>query len=114
MRTQQKWIITLLLAVSAAGSSLALAQDPNPPAEPPSTGWRKFGGPNTGVAPATAGVAGTFGTAGVAGNASPAEPLPPSATLTLPAGSWITVRMEQPLSSDRNQPGDAFMATLAQ
>ncbi len=113
MRTQQKWIITLLLAVSAAGPSLAVAQDPNPPADPPSTGWRKFGGPNTGVAPMP-GVAGTAGTAGVAGNAAPFDPPPPPATLTLPPGTWITVRIEQPLSSDRNQPGDAFMGTLVQ
>src|SRR5579859_4684826 len=110
MRTQQKWILTLLLAVSAGGASLALAQDPNPQAEPPSTGWRKFGGTNTGVAP----MPGVAGTAGVAGNAAPADPLPPPATLTLPAGSWITVRIEQALSSDHNQPGDAFMATLVQ
>jgi len=34
--------------------------------------------------------------------------------LVLPAGSWITVRVNQPLSTDRNQPGDAFTATLAQ
>jgi hypothetical protein len=32
----------------------------------------------------------------------------------LPVGSWITVRVDQVLSSDRNQPGDAFTATLAQ
>jgi hypothetical protein len=32
----------------------------------------------------------------------------------LAAGSWITVRVNQPLSSDRNQPGDSFTATLAQ
>lgn len=34
--------------------------------------------------------------------------------LTLPAGSWITVRLNQPISTDQNQPGDAFTATLAQ
>ncbi len=34
--------------------------------------------------------------------------------LILPAGSWISVRVNQPLSSDRNQPGDGFTATLAQ
>ena len=40
-------------------------------------------------------------------------PLAP-AQLTIPAGSWITVRVNQPLSSDRNQSGDPFTATLAQ
>ena len=81
MRTQQKWILTLLLAVP----SLGLAQDSNPPAQPPSTGWRKFGGTNTGVA----GMAGVAGTAGLPGTAMPAEPLPQPATLALPAGSCV-------------------------
>jgi hypothetical protein len=120
MRTQEKWIIALLLAFSTGVPSLGLAQDQNQQSpEPPSTGWRKFGGTNTGAAgmagvAGTAGNAGVAGTAGVAGVPNPADPLPPSATLTLPAGSWITVRIGQALSSDRNQPGDAFMATLAQ
>ena len=45
---------------------------------------------------------------------------PPSASgdsssqLTLPAGTWISVRADQVLSSDHNLPGDAFSATLAQ
>lgn len=34
--------------------------------------------------------------------------------LTIPAGTFVTVRVNQYLSSDRNQPGDAFSATLAQ
>jgi hypothetical protein len=34
--------------------------------------------------------------------------------LTLPAGTIITVRTTQPLSSDRNQPGDSFSAVLDQ
>src|SRR5207244_729697 len=38
----------------------------------------------------------------------------PPSTLTLPAGSWITVRLDEWLSSDRNRPGDAFTATLSQ
>lgn len=34
--------------------------------------------------------------------------------LTLGPGSWITVRLNQPISTDHNQAGDAFTATLAQ
>ena len=34
--------------------------------------------------------------------------------LTIPAGTWIKVRMDQMLSSDRNRAGDGFMATLSQ
>ena len=44
----------------------------------------------------------------------PMDGPPAPVQLTLPAGSWITVRVNQPLSSDRNQPGDPFTATLAQ
>ncbi len=44
----------------------------------------------------------------------PMDGPPPPAQLILAAGSWITVRVNQPLSSDRNQPGDSFTATLAQ
>lgn len=34
------------------------------------------------------------------------------AQLTIPPGTFLTVRVNQPLSSDRNQAGDAFSATL--
>lgn len=37
---------------------------------------------------------------------------PPPSQLILPAGSWIKARVDQPLSSDRNLPGDTFTATL--
>jgi hypothetical protein len=36
------------------------------------------------------------------------------ATLTLPSGAFMTVRINQWLSSDRNKTGDAFYATLVQ
>jgi hypothetical protein len=41
-------------------------------------------------------------------------PPPVPAELTLRSGAFITVRVNQFLSSDRNQAGDAFTATLAQ
>ncbi|MBV9771338.1 MAG: hypothetical protein JOZ32_17340 [Bryobacterales bacterium] len=37
---------------------------------------------------------------------------PEPQTITLPAGTWVTIRVNQPLSSDRNQVGDAFTGTL--
>jgi hypothetical protein len=37
---------------------------------------------------------------------------PVPASLTVPAGTYLTVRINQPLSSDRNQQGDAFSASL--
>ncbi len=44
----------------------------------------------------------------------PMQP-PPSvpSEITVPAGTYLTVRINQQLSSDHNQPGDAFSATLA-
>ena len=39
-------------------------------------------------------------------------PPPPPAQLTIPAGNFVMVRLNQVLSSDHNQPGDAFTATL--
>ncbi len=44
----------------------------------------------------------------------PPENQPVPSVLTLPAGSLITVRTTQPLSSDRNQPGDSFTTVLDQ
>lgn len=38
----------------------------------------------------------------------------PPPQLDLPAGSWISVVVNQPLSSDQNRPGDLFLASLAQ
>lgn len=38
----------------------------------------------------------------------------PTGDLTLPAGTLITVRVNQPLSSDRNQVGDGFSAFIQQ
>jgi len=51
-------------------------------------------------------------------NNPPNDPPPPNDAvpfqLTIKAGTFVTVRVDQPLSSDRNQPGDAFSATLVQ
>jgi hypothetical protein len=62
---------------------------------PPQPGWRKFGPPVDAARP----------------DESITEP--PS-RLALPAGAWLTVHVNERLSSDHNQPGDAFTATLAQ
>ncbi len=50
--------------------------------------------------------------AGAAVPASDTAGIP--ASLTLPPGSFVTIRVNQWLSSDRNQAGDTFYATLAQ
>lgn len=47
-------------------------------------------------------------------NQSYPPPPPVPASLTIQQGTYLTVRVNQMLSSDKNQPGDAFTATLAQ
>src|SRR6187399_2445544 len=37
-----------------------------------------------------------------------------SSQIILPAGAWVRIRVDQPLSSDRNHTGDGFTGTLAQ
>lgn len=66
-------------------SSLAVAQNPSP------DGWRRFGEGRT--------------------PGSVSYDIPPQ--ITIRQGTYVTVRVNQVLSSDRNQPGDAFSATLA-
>lgn len=53
-------------------------------------GWHKFGEGRTQEAP------------------------PRPANLVLGAGTWITIRVDEPLSSDHNHPEDFFTATLVQ
>jgi hypothetical protein len=45
-------------------------------------------------------------------NYPPPPPVP--AQLTIPAGTYVTMRINQMLSSDKNQPGDAFTGSLTQ
>jgi hypothetical protein len=77
----------------AVAAGLACGQQSNSPANPPAGGWREADAPP----PA---------------DATNNEAVP--SQLTLPAGTWISVRTDQVLSSDHNLPGDTFTATLAQ
>ncbi|MFN8006904.1 MAG: hypothetical protein U0V70_07765 [Terriglobia bacterium] len=90
MKTQFTRIFVIVFSLLMVGELHGQAQGPNPPDEQSQSGWRRFGQPSTN------------------------DPLPPPLDLTLPAGTWITVRMDQMLSSDHNQQGDAFTATLVQ
>jgi hypothetical protein len=115
-----------------AAGTLVLAQEP--PAPPPSDTpqqnsapsgrWRRLGDPPP-AAPADAAPAPAYPTEPNAGlnQAPPANrpadaPNEPSnyilpSQLTVKTGTFVTVRVNQPLSSDHNQVGDAFTATLA-
>lgn len=44
----------------------------------------------------------------------PQQKLQLSNPITLPAGAWLSVRLNQGLSTKRNLPGDSFTASLAQ
>jgi hypothetical protein len=97
-----------------AVSMVALAQDPAadepqspPPAAPPAAtpttpGWRRFSPPPPQPAPPEA-------------PAPQADPAPPAVPdhITLPAGTFVTVRIDQFLDSDKNEAGDGFSATLS-
>jgi len=47
-------------------------------------------------------------------NNAPYNPVPPPAVLNLNTGTILTVRVDQPLSSDHNKSGDTFTASLVQ
>ncbi len=77
----------------AVAAGLACGQQSNSQAAPPAGGWREADAPPPADAPN--------------GQVLPSQ-------LTLPAGTWISVRTDQVLSSDHSLPGDTFTATLAQ
>jgi hypothetical protein len=101
-----------LLAIS----NITLAQDPTaapaPQQQPTGTtsngGWHRVGETN----PANATPDPSADPQNFPQNQSlpPAPPMP--AQLTIKPGTYVTVRLNQALSSDRNQVGDAFSATL--
>jgi hypothetical protein len=101
--------VTNYLALIMLGTAVvAFGQDPAsgpPPAADTTPGWHRFSNP-------------------------PANPTPPEPStmtapegdsvgqmvperITIPAGTFITVRVDQFLSSDKNQKGDGFSATLS-
>ncbi len=74
-----------------------------PPAQPATPGWHRFSpppAPPQGPAPQA--------------NPTPAPaPVAVPAQITIPAGAFVTVRLDQLLSSDKNKAGDTFSASLA-
>lgn len=120
-------VILTLLDVSVAG----FAQDTNagsPPAETPpqqsaapTPGWHRFSPPPShqpAARPRSSVVQAPNSTA----SQDPSPPKDPQSDprdegipsrLTLKAGTFVTVRVDQFLSSDKNVPGDGFAATLA-
>ena len=121
-----KTITASLLAFMLAGALPGVAQDqsaapqaPNAPTAP-AGGWRKFD-PQTDQQQVAADPLPP--PAGDPGDQQQGPPPPPQqqgppppryapTTVTLPAGSWVTIRLNEPLSSDHNQTGDVFTGTL--
>src|SRR5579883_980808 len=94
---------------------------PLPPPAPAGNydpGYQQPGGPQQNGMPAPPppqyGPGPQYGRSAQGGPAMDVYANPPQVppTLMVPGNSWVTVRVNQPLSSDRNQPGDAFTATL--
>ena len=111
MNNPAKWLIPLSLALGIASGIPAFAQQDQP--QPPSNGgWRKFGEPSPNRGYSDDRDRDPDYQAPPPGPAYAPQPTPP--TITIPAGTWITVRIDEPLSSDHNQPGDSFSATLVQ
>ena len=126
------WGLVLTTAVVAAPQTSDVTQNPQN-VDPPPHGWRRATQPPPAVetddaqpapapsrppessAPAAPVPLDEFGQPRYAaphshGQFAPAPDIPER--LTLKAGTYLTVRVDQPLSSDHNQPGDAFTATL--
>jgi hypothetical protein len=101
-------IVSILLAASVVAFAQEPASSP-PPGSAPSPGWHRFSNPPE---PAANYPQANYPPA----DNPPANYYPPSQTvpsrLTLQAGTFLTVRVDQMLSSDRNQAGDGFSATL--
>lgn len=98
-------------------AALGWAQESTQPAAPQSQttndvtiaqdqgGWRRLGN-------APAGAPGQLGQPGApAFNPPPPPPMP--ATLTIAPGTFFSIRVNQPLTSDHNKVGDLFTASLA-
>ena len=84
---------------SEPGQNPATEPAQNP--APTTPGWHRFSSPPPQAAPPQ----------GPAPQADPAPPAVP-AQITIPAGAFVTVRVDQFLSSDKNKTGDSFAATL--
>lgn len=100
-----------------AAAVLAMAQPPQDPAQslpqsssPTNGGWKKMGPAVPDTPPLPAGPANDPNQNGPQPPAAGPQSIP--AQLTIKAGTYVTVRVNQMLSSDRNQAGDAFSATL--
>lgn len=110
MKSRFRWSFAPVLVVSCLVTLPGFAQDPAPSAPPSSGGWRRFQPNVQAEAPLPPEATSPAPSQAPAPMPSPAGPV----RMMIPAGTWITVRVDEPLSSDHNQAGDAFSGSLAQ
>ena len=90
----------------------AMLAQTQPPAQPQAAGqdggWRRF----EDAAPAVPQGPGPAQSPGQYSNVPVPAYGPPPAQITLPAGTLLTIHVDEPLSTDHNKTGDGFTATL--
>ena len=108
-RKVTNYLALIMLGISVVGFGQDPASGP-PPTADTSPGWHRFssGPPNS---PQTNPTQSEPPQAAVPQDDPPGQMVP--ARVTIPAGTFVTVRVEQFLSSDKNQAGDGFSATLS-
>ena len=114
IRTVAREIMLGLVIAATAAFAQELPEGP-PPAQPPAQqqapaptpGWQRFASP-----PPSQSQQPGSNPAGPQGSDQQNQPLP--SRLTVKAGTYVTVRVNQFLSSDRNQAGDTFTGTFVQ
>lgn len=108
----------------ALAGTVCFAQEQTPPANAPAGGWKRFDPATAQPADPPANQPGAdFGSGPQfdpgppppQGAAAPGRPIGPAPSeITIPAGTWLTVRVNEPISSKHNHPGDSYSATLSQ
>jgi len=119
-RTASYWTFACLLAAPVIGLAQDPASETAPPPPPheqqnpaPQGGWRRVDNNSTPAPPNAPN--GGYGDPGQSyGPPPPARESGPPQQLTVQPGAFLTVRIDQTLSTDWNEAGDAFSATLVQ
>ena len=104
IRTKSFQAVAYCVALGFLAASIHVFAQDQPPAPAPSPGWHTFSNP-----PQSQGYYPPPQDQGP--NYPPAQAVPPQ--LRLQAGTFVTVRVDQMLSTDKNHAGDGFSATLA-
>jgi hypothetical protein len=106
--------VAIGIALTGALTGTGFAQQQNPPADS-SGGWRRFDpAPNQNLSEQGSGPQADLGPANAQIAPPPRATGPAPSDITIPAGTWLTVRVNEPISSKHNHSGDSYSATLSQ